>query len=241
MTIGRACASLLTALVLVARASPALTQDSARVATQFWPEFDVFARLSPEARLYFLVAPVQGVENGHLGTITDLQLGGFFEIGLMPIGPRRAARTRYDGQRMKYLRLRGGVEWLSPPGDPKTEWRAVVELRPRVPLPAGILMELRDRAEFRWLDGDFSWRNRARLWVEREFHVGPVTLVPYGSAEPYWDSRYDAFTRVRYQVGTVVPVTRWLAPEANYTRDDDDVEGVASITHALNVIVTLFF
>jgi hypothetical protein len=80
-----------------------------------------------------------------------------------------------------------------------------------------------------------------RLWAEREFHLGPVTLVPYVSAEPFWDSRHDAWTRVRYQVGGVVPVARWLAPEVNYTRDDDDVEGVESITHALNVIVTLYF
>jgi hypothetical protein len=39
----------------------------------------------------------------------------------------------------------------------------------------------------------------------------------------------------------VVPVTRRIAPEVNYTRDHDDVEGIESITHALNVIVTLHF
>lgn len=242
MAMVRGRAFLLAVLALVAGAGPAHTQDSVQTATQFWPELDVFARLTGDARLYFLVAPVQGVEDGQRGDIADLQIGGFLEVGLMPFGPRRAARARYDGDnRMKYFRLRTGVEYLSPPGDPKTEWRSVTELRPRMPLPADILLELRDRLELRWIDGDFSWRNRVRLWAEREFHLGPVTLVPYGSAEPYWDSRYDAWTRVRYQLGTVVPVARWLVPEVNYTRDDDDVEGVESITHALNVIVTLYF
>lgn len=102
-------------------------------------------------------------------------------------------------------------------------------------------MELRNRLELRWIDGDFSWRDRLRLWIEREFHIGRVTLVPYGSAEPFWDSRYDAFTRVRYQLGTVVPITRWFALEVNYTRDRDDVDEIESITNALNVIVTLYF
>jgi hypothetical protein len=193
MAMRRGTALLLVGLALVAGAAPAQAQDSVQVAYQFWPELDVFARLSPAPRLYFLVALVQEVEDGQFGDITDLQIGGFIEVGLMPFSRMRSARARHDtNNRMKYFRLRTGIEYLSPPGDPKMEWRYVTELRPRLPLPADILVELRDRLEFRWIDGDFSWRNRLRLWIERETHLGRVTLVPYGSAEPFWDSRYDA-------------------------------------------------
>jgi hypothetical protein len=236
------CRFLIAGLALVPAVAPARAQDSIRVAYQFWPEIDVYARLSSQARLYFIGTPVQEVEDGRVGRITDLQVGAFVEVGLMPFNPRRAARARLDGNnRMRYLRLRSGIEHVSPPGDPEGEWRSVTELRPRLPLPADILVELRGRLELRWIDGDFSVRNRLRLWLEREFHIGRVTLVPYGSAEPFWDSRYDAITRVRYQLGTVVPISERVAPEVNYTRDRDDVEGVVSITHALNVIVTFYF
>jgi hypothetical protein len=242
MAIRGACMFLIAGLALLAGAGPARAQDSVRVAYQFWPEIDVFVRLSSQARLYFIATPVQEVEDGILGRITDLQIGGFIEVGLMPFNRRRAARARHDGDnRMRYLRLRSGIEHVSPPGDPEGEWRWVTELRPRLPLPAEMLVELRDRLELRSIDGGFSWRNRLRLWLEREFHVGRGALVPYGSAESFWDSRFDAFTRVRYQLGTVVPINARVAPEVNYTQDRDDVEGMVSITHALNVIVTLFF
>lgn len=121
MAMRRVSVFVVAGLALAAGARPAPAQDSVQVATQFWPELDVFARLSREARLFFLVAPVKEVEDGQFGDITDLQIGGFIEVGLLPFSHRRAARARYDNaHRMKYLRLRTGMEYLSPPGDRKT-------------------------------------------------------------------------------------------------------------------------
>jgi len=64
--------------------------------------------------------------------------------------------------------------------------------------------------------------------------------VPYGSAEIFWDSRYDAWVRTRYQLGAAVPLKPWLAPEVYYAFQRDE-QPERSYTHALGVVVALYF
>lgn len=86
------------------------------------------------------------------------------------------------------------------------------------------------------------WRYRVRLLIEREIRLGhTVTLMPYASVEPSFDSRYDAFTRARVRIGGVVPVSTRFAPEFNYTYEHDDAGGRERMTHALGVVMGFYF
>jgi hypothetical protein len=91
---------------------------------------------------------------------------------------------------------------------------------PRAFLPFDVLVALRGRVDFRWLEEGYSWRPRVRLWIEREGPVGPVVLIPYVSAETFYDSRYDAWSRTYYQAGIAVPVSRRVVPELYYGRQN---------------------
>lgn len=217
------------------------TASAQETTTEFWPELNVYVRLNPEARLYFIATPSREIENGQRGELVDWQIGPFIEFGLRPLIPARAAQSRRDGSRMKYLRLRSGIEYQGLPGV-QTEWRIVEELTPLQRLPGEVLLKWRNRAELRWLDGVFAWRYRSRFWFEREFPAGgSVMLVPYASAEPFFDSRYDRFVRLRCQFGTAVALTPWFVPEVNYTYQTDDSGGPVLTTHALNIVAGFFF
>jgi hypothetical protein len=134
---------------------------------------------------------------------------------------------------MKYLRLRVGYrQSFTHDGDGASlsERRVIAEATARALLPGGVLAMFRNRGDFRWLEGAYSWRYRPRLWVERETGLGPVTAIPYLSAEVFWDSRYHAWSRSRYTAGLVVPATKWLAPEVYYAYQSDWQPTVSTFT-----------
>ena len=57
--------------------------------------------------------------------------------------------------------------------------------------------------------------------VEKEFTAGRASIVPYVNAEPYWDSRYSTFNRVRVIGGATVTRGKRVAYEQNITYQHD--------------------
>jgi hypothetical protein len=219
----RTRALVLTVMVLAAASSPLAAQDTAHVSAQFWPELNVYVHLNGEARLFFIATPSHEVEDGRRTETYDWQIGPFIEFGLRPLIPSRAARSRAEGSKMQYLRFRSGIEYQGLPGAGNEEYRLVEELTPLTLLPGDVLL---------------YWRNRLELLI----HPGrSMTLVPYTSAELFWDSRRDTFNRIRCQFGVMAPASSWLEPEVNYTYQQDKSDGPNLITHALNVVVAFRF
>jgi hypothetical protein len=215
------------------------TAPAQTTTTEFWPELGAYVRLSSATRLYFLAAPVVSRDDR---TLSESQLGAHVEVGVAPIG-RAKIRNLHDPDRMKYLRFRVGYRqsWThDEAGASLSERRVIAELTARALLPGDLLLMLRNRGDFRWLEGAYSWRYRPRLLVERETDLGPVSVVPYASAEEFWDSRYDAWSRARYQIGLAVPVTRWLAPEVYYALQTD-WQPTRKDVHAVGLVTTLYF
>jgi hypothetical protein len=121
------------------------------------------------------------------------------------------------------------------------EWRGIVELTGRASLPLDILGALRNRFDLRWLDDGYSTRYRIRLSLEKEMDVIPGwTIVPYVSAEPFYDSRFAAWSRVQYKAGITFPVIALLAIEGYYLRQDDWRSQPAHI-NAFGLVAILYF
>jgi hypothetical protein len=211
---------------------------------QFWPELDVYYRLNPDARLFFLLAPVREVNDGERSGIEDTQIGAHVEVGLFPIAKERRAKVRYDDERMKFLRFRTGVRYFGyADSETKDEWRIIAELTPRVHFGHEILLAFRNRLDLRWINGEYSWRYRPRLWLERECKIGQhhLALVPFASVEWYWDSRPDDWNRTLLKLGTGVAVKKWFAPEIYWAHQTDDASSGEMITDALGIILAFYF
>lgn len=220
-------------------AGPARVAQAQTNVGEIWPELDAYVRLSPDVRLFLMMAPVISRDGKSL---SEQQLGVNVEAGVAPLAPARRARAQ-DADKLSYLRFRLGYYRIGThdsSGRSLSERRLAAEVTPRAFLPLDVLVALRGRMDFRWLEEGYSWRPRVRLWIEREGPVGPVVLIPYLSAETFYDSRYDAWSRTYYQTGIAVPVSRRVVPEVYYGRQLDR-EPSDKTVNALGVVVTLYF
>jgi len=187
---------------------------------QFWTEADVYAWLTRNLRLLGMVQTIRDQYNGEL----DLFAGGFVDVGLKPILRERLDQIDWDATPMDYLRLRFGAAYLTPVNleGASHELRLIADLTPRFRTVENILIAVRNRTEFRFVDGEYSFRYRPRLWIERSlFDVAGMTVTPYISVEAFYDSRMSAFTRQLSLIGSAVAITHWFAPELQlvYQRD----------------------
>ena len=147
---------------------------------------------------------------------------------------------------MQLWLVRGGYQGgksLDDRGAAYTEYSGFAELHLRLPLPGGVLLSHRLRSDLRWMgqsDAEFSTRLRYRLLVEKEYIAGRGSVVPYFSAEPYYDSRYETINRVRLITGASILLWPRFAVESNVTYQYDSHASTKEVL-ACNLILHVFF
>ena len=187
---------------------------------EFWPEVNIWWRLSPEWRLSLFVPISKNIETAYREG--NLIVQGDYAFGE---GKRAYQRRLMDEGRARTMRtflVRGGYlggRSLGDQGEEYTERTAFAELHVRTPLKGGVLLQQRLRTDLRWLGEApaFSNRWRYRLQAEKDYQIGRTSLVPYVNVEPYYDSRYDTVNRVRLIPGATVAWSPRIALEGNMT------------------------
>jgi hypothetical protein len=203
-----------------------------------WPEANLYERLGPAARLYFVAAWATG---GKEALTRTLDLAGHLDLTLKPFFLPSLAKE--DWRSKKYLWARVGYDHVfkvesGAPGTP--EDRGIVSLLARGYLPAGILAEGRARADLRWIGGDYSTRYRLRLEVNREFIVRDRSITPYVQAEAFYDTRFDGWARQLYQVGAEVQLTEHFRVEPYVARQLDTLPADSGL-YALGFVVRWYY
>jgi len=210
---------------------------------EFWPETDIWLRLSPEWRLSMFLPLSKNIETkyreGNLILQADYAWGKSKHV---------LTRRMMDENRVRTMRrflVRGGYlsgKSLGDQGETYNEDMALLEFHLRTPFKGRVLVSHRLRSEARWLgdDHEFSTRFRYRLMIERDFEVGGTSIVPYVNVEPYYDSRYKTVNRVRLIGGATVTRWQFFALEVNITYQHDSRSSVTNL-YALNVILHLYF
>lgn len=173
-----------------ALSSGARAQQDPGPTKQFWPEVDVYVPLNEKVRLFFLATTTKAEETrdnteGQLGAHVDYQ-----------ISRKISLRTGY-----RYGFSLGG-------SDPFEEHRIVFEQTLKQPLSFEVLLSDRNREDLRWVNGEYSARYRNRVTLEREFKILDRGVTAYGSAEAYYDSRFDTWNRNRLTVGVQLALKR---------------------------------
>jgi hypothetical protein len=189
---------LLAAGLIYARAAGA--QDTRE---EFWPEIDIWLLVGPSQRLLIQVSRASGRDY-------------FFEENFY------AAYLDYLAK--PTLSMRGGLGYIVGEADDGTtdvEYRGMLELTPRRRFAPGWLLTDRNRLDLRYVNGEFSGRYRNRLQAERECRIGGYTLTPYGSAELFFDSRFDAISRYTFTLGVQFPLSPKFVFELYFSRQND--------------------
>jgi Protein of unknown function (DUF2490) len=210
---------------------------------EFWPEIDTWLRLTPAWRLSMFVPISKNIETAYREG--NLILQADYAVGKMKHAEKRRLVDESRAMEMKRFLFRGGYLGgmsLDDHGVAYKEYAALFELHIRTPFKGRILLSGRLRTDLRWLgdNHEFSTRVRYRLMLEKEFPVRSISIIPYVSAEPYYDSRYATVNRVRLIGGSTVVLFSHLALETNITYQYDSRSSVKEI-YALNIILHLSF
>ena len=174
--------ALILVCVLITGAS-AIAQQPQPSEHELWPEIDTYFPIKDRFRLLVTAREERAGEEGE-GIKT--YIGGQLDFFLT-----------------KNWLLRNGYEYgfRIGSGDCFKEHRFILEQTYSRDLPRKFAVHERNREELRVLNDDFSMRFRNRLKLEREFSLGKRSLIPYGSAEIFYDTRYDVFNRNRLSAG----------------------------------------
>lgn len=204
--------------------------------SEWWPEVDTYVKLNDELRLKFAAARAT---DGSTYNSTDVGAG--LEITLKPILREKIKRKMesLDEAKRKYLTFGIGYRYYHNLDKP-SENRVELELTPRYFLPWSILLSDRNRADLRVIRGNFSWRYRNRLTLERSFRIKSFRLIPFARGEVYYDSRYSIWNKNSYAFGAGFPIGKRIELEPYYQHDNDSRASVQHV-NALGFTVYLYF
>ena len=209
-------------------------EQASETRKELWPGLDVYAPLNEKFRFYFIVTGTRAEET------------------------RRSFETTFgahlDYNVNKRFVLRAGYRYSFAPGDDDDfkEHRMVTEQTFRQDLPWEMLLSDRNRQDWRFVNGNFSFRYRNRVRLEREIRAWGRSFTPYGSVEVYYDTRFDVWNRnrltagVEFQLKRGFPLLRELTPRKQivldlyYTKQNDSRSQPHHI-HAVGATLVLHF
>ena len=182
------CLILCSAVDVVAQ-QPSDTRD------ELWPELDVYVPINEKYRLVFTgsVSKARETKDNF-----EAQLGAHVDYFF---SDRITIRAGY----------RYGFSLGS--NDEFREHRLVTEASFRKRIKSSILLTDRNRQDWRWVNGDFSFRYRNRLTAEKEFRIAGRPITPYGSAEIFYDTRFSTFNRYRFASGVQIALRKIRSSE----------------------------
>jgi len=173
----------------------------AQTQSQWWPELDVAWRPEERVRLYGLARVMTAEEASNrqrmLGLHADLL---WIPRGFLRIGYRSVA---------------------SMPDTADHEHRALLE-GTLSGAKGKLSAASRTRGEWRWIGSRYSWRLRERVLVQYDVTMPwKRPLSPYVAVEAFYDTRYRAVARERYQVGVSAPIGSVVTIDVSYLRQDE--------------------
>jgi hypothetical protein len=214
---------------------------------EFWPELDVYAPLGERTRLFAAVARTRAEEAQSAGQTTqyeDVTAGVHLDVTLVPILRKELAQA--DWQRNRFLWMRVGYRYGRSTGDAERddrfrERRGIFEITGRTqPLAGELELVARLRWDARDVNDQRSNRYRVRLGVEKALRVGGRAVVPFANAEAFYDTRFDAWSRQRYQAGAEVELDRDWRLEPSLIRQNDSRSQPARV-NALGMAIKYFY
>ena len=229
----------LVLFVIMIWTPPTKAQQSA-TRNEFWPEIDVYINVKPKVRLYLLGTISKSVEDGEIRNAQGFEAQIGAHVDFIP---------------NDHVILRAGYRFGTSVGDadePYKEHRLLTEQTLRKLLPGDLLFSDRNREDFRFVNGDFSFRYRNRVSIEREVDLFKGrTITPYVSAEIFYDTRTNAWNRNRLAAGFQQslkrgPLRKMLLPKRQiildlyYVRQNDSRSEIQHV-NAVGAALAFYF
>jgi hypothetical protein len=221
----------LVLLLLFCKAANA--QSSQEV--QFLPEIDAYLKLNPNIRV-----SAQAKDTREGGDSTQAEIGPSAEFYLKPlIKLRDITRFDLDDAKARPLVVTAGYRYLAAPGKPGTN-RIPLAVTSHLPIKAKLLLTDRNRADLDWSNGSFTWRYRNMLSLERTVTISSYHLIPYASAEIYYESQYSKVSTTELYAGSLIPIGKHFQLNAYYEHQNNTGKHPNSQVHGLALTLNIY-
>jgi hypothetical protein len=194
---------------------------------QIWPEVEAYYRINERFRLY---SSVSGTKSN--AEYTDGTAGIYIDYFAKPwLNGRRNETEMTDSSQGYYWWFRTGYSYSnSAPGDkPKTVNILETETNNAFFLPAKIVLQSRNRLDWRWVNGDFQPLYRPRLKFIRNLKTEYLTFNLYTWAEYFFYLNDNTQDRFRIALGTVIKVLKCMDFETYFMHQFQNKQNVAPL------------
>lgn len=116
----------------------------------------------------------------------------------------------------------------------------IIQATPRYHPAARIVLQDRNRVEFRWVDGAFSARYRNKLTAQQPFTANGSRFTPYASGELFYDGKHHSWNENQYAFGVQLPYKKRLMLDTYYLRQNCTTCSEQHI-NVLGVTLNLYF
>ena len=203
---------------------------------EFLPEIDVHYKVSPTVRVYF-----QAKETREARDPIQAEIGPSVEFYLKPlVRLKRVTAFDLDDKKSRALVLSIGYRYLpSPDSSSVNRMEPVATLH--FPLKASFLLTDRNRADLDWKTGNFSWRYRNRLQIERRLAIRSYHPAPYASVELFYQSQYNKWSATAIYAGCLFPFGKHLELNPYYEHQNNTGKKPNQQLNQLGLVLTLYF
>jgi hypothetical protein len=223
---------LVAVLLPLVPALPARAQNSS---TQFLPEIDTYVKLQPNIRFVF---QVKDTREG--GDPTEAEIGPSVEFYLKPLLRLETTILDLDDAKSRPLVLSIGYRYVPSLGKPPTNRMEPVTIL-HFPIKGQILISDRNRADLDLSNGNFTWRYRNRLTLERAFKIHSYPLTPYVSAEAFYESQYQKWSTTALYAGCLLPIGKHVQFDPYYEHQNNTGKRPNQQLNQFGLVLNLYF
>jgi hypothetical protein len=203
--------------------------------TQFLPEVDAYLKLGKDIRV-----SLQAKDTREGGDPTQAEIGPSMDFYLKPlVRLKEITAFDLDDATARPLVLTAGYRYLSAPGKPGTN-RLPIAVTSHLPLTARLLLTDRNRADLDWSNGSFTWRYRNMLSLERTVAIRSYHLIPYASAEIYYESQYNKVSTTELYAGTHLPFGKRFQLTPYYEHQNNTGKHPNQQVHGLGLTLIIY-
>lgn len=200
------------------------------------PELDVYYRAQQHLRLWL---QVKGTREG--GDPSQAEIGPSLDFYLDPwIKLNGATVFDVDQSKSRPLVLSVGYRYLGS-SSAASENRLEAVATGNVPLKGKLLLSDRNRFDFDWQSGQFSWRYRNRVNLQRAVGVRHYHPTPYISGEFFYESQYSKWSDTALYAGCLFPVTQHIRFETYYEHQNNTGKTPNQQLNQFGLVLSLFF
>jgi hypothetical protein len=216
--------------------TPLLAQTT--VQKEIWPEIEAYYRFNDRFRLY---SEISGTRSN--SEYTDGTAGIYLYFFAKPwLKGRRDDTEMTDSSAGYYWWFRAGYSYSDAPPDQKQKVVNIFETETNntFHLPADIVLQSRNRLDWRWVNGEFQPIYRPRLKFIRNLKTDYLTFNVYVWSEYFFYLNDNTQDRLRIALGTVIKVLKWMDFETYFMHQFQNKQYVAPL-NAIGLQLDLYF